>query len=83
MRERQSKEVTLEINVETYKEFKAYCQESRFDQNEIIEHLIDHFIHESKTISEKMRDGYAEMAHLNLEISSEFSDCENEVNMNL
>lgn len=80
MEERQSKELTIEIDIETYEEFEAYCKESRFDRNEILEHLMDHFVEESKSMMEKMRTGYSEMAHLNLEITSEFTDIENEVN---
>lgn len=83
MEERQSKEITLEIDKETYTAFKEYCKESQFDQNEIVEHLMDHFVSDSKSVADQMREGYAEMARLNLEISSEFSDCENEVNMNI
>ncbi|HLQ74843.1 MAG TPA: hypothetical protein VK107_02250 [Alloiococcus sp.] len=83
MEERQMKELTIEIDIETYEEFQAYCDESRFDRNEILEHLMEHFVEESKAMMKKMKDGYAEMAKLNLEITSEFTDCENEVNIHL
>lgn len=83
MEERQMKELTIEIDIETYEEFQAYCDESRFDRNEILEHLMEHFVEESKVMMKKMKDGYAEMAKLNLEITSEFTDCENEVNIHL
>lgn len=80
MEERQMKELTIEIDVGTYEEFQAYCEESQFDRNEILEHLMDHFVEESKTMMNKMKQGYAEMAKLNLEITSEFTNIENEVN---
>lgn len=83
MRERQSKELTITVDVGTYEEFEAYCRESSFDRDEIIQHLMDHFIEESRMMADQMREGYAEMANLNLEITAEFSECDNEVNINL
>lgn len=80
MEERQSKELRIEIDIETYEEFETYCKESRFDRNEILEHLMDNFVEESKSMKEKMRAGYSEMANVNLEITSEFTDIENELN---
>lgn len=79
MEERQAKELTVTIDSETYEMFEEYCEESRFDRSEILEHLIDHFIQESRPMMEQMRDGYAEMGKLNLEITSEFTSVENEV----
>ncbi|SUU80166.1 Uncharacterised protein [Alloiococcus otitis] len=44
---------------------------------------MDRFVDESRMMINQMRKGYAEMANLNLEIAAEFSECDNEVNINL
>ncbi|EKU93625.1 Uncharacterised protein [Alloiococcus otitis] len=83
MEEQQSKELTVKVDSGTYNAFQAYCEESSFDQDEIVEHLMDRFVDESRMMINQMRKGYAEMANLNLEIAAEFSECDNEVNINL
>lgn len=78
MEQHQSKKMTIEVDQRTYEMFKEYCEETNSDKSDIMEGLMQYFLEESMNTMDAMRKGYAEMASINLEISSEFNDCEDE-----
>lgn len=69
----------IHVNSEIYQLIQNFCEESGFDENELVNGVLQHFLKESLNIIDTMRKGYAEMAHINLDISSEFEICEEEV----
>jgi len=70
--------MTIEIDQQTYELFKEYCEETDSEKSEIVEDLMQYFLDECMNTMDAMRKGYAEMGSINLEISSEFNNCENE-----
>jgi len=79
MEQHQSKKMTIEINQQTYAQFKEYCEETDSEKSEIMEDLMQYFLKKRMNTMDALRKGYAEMGSINLEISSEFNSCENEV----
>lgn len=83
MREQQGKKMIIELDQAVYEEFEEYCTETDTEKSEVMTDLLQYFLKESMNTMDAMRKGYAEMAHINLEICSEFDGCESEAHSHI
>lgn len=83
MEEQQGKKMIIELDHAIYEKFEEYCEETEAEKSEIMSELLQYFLKDSMNTMDAMRKGYEEMAHINLEICSEFDGCENEVHAHI
>lgn len=79
MEEQQGKKMIIEVDQAIYERFERYCEETNIEKSEVMSELLHYFLRDTMNTMDAMRKGYEEMAHINLEICSEFDECENEV----
>lgn len=73
------KRMVVKLDAEVYREVERYCKQSNLSEREFMDDVIHCFLNESLKMLDTMRKGYIEMAHINLEICTEFDGCETEV----
>lgn len=73
------KMMVVELDAKIYKKVEQYCKQSNLSEREFMNDVIHCFLKESLKMLDTMRKGYTEMALINLEICTEFDDCETEV----
>jgi len=83
MQERHVEKITVELNPQTYDNFREYCEVTNSEKSDIMEDLVNYFLSEYMYTMDAMRKGYEEMGNLNLEICSEFEGCEDEAHSHL
>ena len=83
MEEQRSKKMIIELDQSVYEDLVEYCVETNMEKTQLMAEMVKVCVRESMNKRDAMRKGYAEMAHINLEICSEFDGCESEVHMHI
>jgi hypothetical protein len=75
---KESKEIVLEIDADTYSMIEEFCDHMNQDGKAILNRLVDESLKEFASNYENLKNGYVEMGNINLEISDAFTVSENE-----
>lgn len=75
----ENKKMIVEVQKDIYREIEAYCAQSDLSERDFIDKLVRYFLNENLKMLDAMRRGYMEMAGINLDICTEFDQCELEV----
>lgn len=73
------KKMTVTLNGDVYAQVQSYCEQMSLNENEFMNEIIHCFLEDSLKMLDTMRQGYADMASINLEICTEFEGCDTEV----
>ena len=75
--------VMIELEAKVYEDMANYCANLDLDIYDFMNELVHYFLRDSLKTLDTMRNGYKEMARINLEICTEFDGCETEVNSHI
>ncbi|OJF91641.1 hypothetical protein [Alkalibacterium sp. 20] len=81
--EEHNKKMTIELEQSVYEEIEEYCKDAKIEESELMNKMLQCFIKDNMNKMDAMRKGYAEMGNINLEICSEFDNCENEIHTHI
>lgn len=73
--------VEVKLEADIYEDVAAYCAFFDIDHERFLNEITKTVITEKLNIVDTLREGYLEMAHINLEICREFEACEKEVSV--
>lgn len=73
------KRMIVELDADVYADVRHYCEQLNLSERKFMNELIHCFLEDSIKMLDTMRQGYTEMAIINLEICTEFDGCETEV----
>lgn len=79
MKTEDKKMMIVDLELEVYEELVSYCTQSDLNERELMNELVHYFLIDGLKMLDTMRKGYKEMARINLDICSEFDECETEV----
>lgn len=79
MSSKQKKTLRIDLEPGIYREIEEFCMETDTNENELVAELVQYFLKDGKQMLDTMRNGYMEMARINLEICTEFDGVEAEV----
>ena len=74
----ESKNFNIEINADAYSVIKEVSEQYDYEDHEVVNYIMEQALKEYVRVYHEMKNGYMEMATLNLEISNEFAVSENE-----
>lgn len=74
----ESKNFNIEINADAYLVIKEVSNQYNYEDQDVVNYVMKNAFEEFTRVYEEMKNGYIEMAKLNLEISKEFAVSENE-----
>lgn len=74
----ESKNFNIEINADAYLVIKEVSNQYNYEDQDVVNCVMKNAFEEFTRVYEEMKNGYIEMAKLNLEISKEFAVSENE-----
>lgn len=74
----EKKEVTVEIETSLYSVVEEFCENTGISEENVLNYLVDHSLNEFSSNYYNLKKGYIEMGKINLEISAEFTESENE-----
>lgn len=74
----ESKNFNIEINADAYLVIKEVSHQYNYEDQDVVNYVMKNAFEEFTRVYEEMKNGYIEMAKLNLEISKEFAVSENE-----
>lgn len=75
----ENKKFELEIDGSTYSVIKEISEQYNFEQEEVLDYVMERALEDFVLAYHEMKNGYLEMAKINLEISNEFAVSEHEV----
>lgn len=81
MSKKDMKIVEVKLEADIYEDVAAYCAFFGIDHERFLNEITKTVITEKLNIVDTLREGYLEMAHINLEICREFEACEKEVSV--
>lgn len=74
----ENKKFELEIDGSTYSVIKEISEQYNFEQEEVLDYVMERGLEDFVLAYHEMKNGYLEMAKINLEISNEFAVSEHE-----
>lgn len=74
----ENKKFELEIDGSTYSVIKEISEQYNFEQEEVLDYVMERALEDFVLAYHEMKNGYLEMAKINLEISNEFAVSEHE-----
>ncbi|MCC5890495.1 MAG: hypothetical protein JJU01_07985 [Alkalibacterium sp.] len=83
MEEQHNKKMVIELDQSVYEEIEEYCYEENIKESELLSEIFQCFVRDTVNKMDAMRKGYTEMGRINLEICSEFDDCESEAHTHI
>ena len=72
------KKFEVEIDAVSYEAIKAFSEEYNYDDDVIVNYIMENSLKKYVRKYEEMKNGYMEMSKLNLEISNDFAVSEHE-----
>lgn len=74
----ESKKFNVEIDATSYDVIREVCEQYNYEDQEVVNYIMKSALEEYVRVYNEMKNGYMEMASINLEISNEFAVSENE-----
>lgn len=74
----EKKEVIVQIDSDIYSAVEEYCEYTGISEENIVNYLVSHSLNEFSSNYYHLKKGYVDMGNINLEISAEFTESENE-----
>lgn len=74
----ENKKFELEIDGSTYSVIKEISEQYNFEKEEVLDYVMERALEDFVLAYHEMKNGYLEMAKINLEISNEFAVSEHE-----